>query len=132
MLNSAGIQAINSGPLVSVENSQLLFEIVNECSSLVMISILASLLLATSWLNDKQKIVGFAFGALFLFVFNLFRLAGTIAVGARYGQSALDVVHIALWLFDSLLVVVIWAKISGLLDSNKELVPLKFAKKPRG
>ncbi len=102
-LSSAGIDAFAEGPVVHANGAE--FEIVNECSSLVMVALLAALLFAGGKKSDWRAL---AIGAPLLFAFNLLRLFATMAVGAAWGAAATDSVHYLLWLVDSALVLGIW------------------------
>ena len=110
LLNSAGFQVTQIGSLVV--SSVIVFQIVNECTGLVMLSMLAALLYATPSISRNEKIRGFALFALPLLLFNLARLFATMIVGISFGQTFLDGVHLLLWLVDALAVFLVWMHLS--------------------
>jgi exosortase/archaeosortase family protein len=99
----SGMLAYSDGAVVHAGG--IAFEIVNECSSLVMIALLASLLIAGGAKSDWKAL---AIGIPVLFAFNLLRLFATMWVGATYGEAALDTIHYLLWLVDSAFVLGLW------------------------
>ena len=114
-LHSAGIDAFAEGSVVHANGSQ--FEIVNECSSLVMIALLAALLFAGGKKSDWKAL---AIGVPLLFAFNLLRLFATIAIGASFGDGALDAVHYLLWIVDAGLVLAVWLAFGRKKEENKK------------
>ena len=114
-LYSAGIDAFAEGSVVHANGSQ--FEIVNECSSLVMIALLAALLFAGGKKSDWKAL---AIGVPLLFAFNLLRLFATIAIGASFGDGALDPVHYLLWIVDAGLVLAVWLAFGRKKEENKK------------
>ena len=104
-LSSFGIAAVSQGAFIHATNAS--FEIVAECSGLVMVSMLAALLFASKAKNSLQWLVA---GGVFLFLFNLLRLFATLYAGVAWGPYALDVVHALLWFVDAGVVVAIWGK----------------------
>ncbi|MEM4255393.1 MAG: archaeosortase/exosortase family protein [Candidatus Norongarragalinales archaeon] len=109
LLSSAGYGVLRDGASLVVENAA--FEIVVDCSGLVMMALFFALLYATKTRIPHLRMLGYF---AFFFTFNLLRVAFTIAVGAEYGPQAIDVVHPALWFVDSGLVFGCWAKEYGL------------------
>lgn len=109
ILSSAGHAAVAQGTALFVGNQA--FEIVVDCSGLVMIILFFSLLYSTGVKISWQKLLKYF---AFFFVFNLIRLAFTLAVSADYGNAALDIVHPVLWFVDSGVVFAAWAKEYGL------------------
>ncbi len=127
LLNFAGVAA--SSTQTTIFTPSIEFEIVRDCSGLVMASLLAALLFASkpnqkiSWKNNSNYWQG-ALKTLLLFAplllaFNVLRLWVTLFAGAHYGQSTLDAVHFTLWIVDSAVVLLVW------MHSQK----LSFAKK---
>ena len=108
MLFYAGYAVFRVGTTLLVDGAA--FEIVLECSGLLLMALFFSLLYATRTKISKPRLLGYF---AFFFIFNLFRLAFTLGVGATYGQGALDVVHPALWFVDSAVVFAAWAKEYG-------------------
>lgn len=109
ILSSAGHAAVTQGTTLFVGKAA--FEIVVDCSGLVMMIMFFSLLYSTGVKITWQKLLKYF---AFFFVFNLIRLAFTLAVSADYGNAALDVVHPVLWFVDSGVVFAAWAKEYGL------------------
>jgi exosortase/archaeosortase family protein len=72
-------------------------------------------------LSAKKSLAYFAFYAPFLLAFNVLRVAFTIAVGISYGEAAMDAVHMALWVFDSLLVLCLWTRAAGISFGAKKV-----------
>lgn len=108
-LNGAGIYSVSDGALIHTGAAS--FEIVAECSGLVMVAMLIALFYASKT-RKWNWLIG---GIVFLLLFNLLRLFATLYAGAAFGQGALDVVHPALWFVDAGLVLAVWAKAEGVL-----------------
>lgn len=109
ILSSAGYAASAQGTTLFVGKAA--FEIIVDCSGLVMMIMFFSLLYSTGVKIPKGRLLAYF---AFFFAFNLARLAFTLAVAADYGNAALDVVHPALWFVDSGVVFAAWAKEYGL------------------
>ena len=110
ILSAFGQGVVRAGTTLVVGNAA--FDIVVDCTGLTMVIMFLSLVYATKTKIPPEKVLGYA---AFFFVFNLFRLAFTLAIGANYGQGALDLVHPLLWFVDSGVVFACWAKEYGLL-----------------
>jgi len=113
LLNSAGVNALASATIISTPAIE--FEIIRDCSGLLMVALLAALLYATNSRNSLKTLLLFA---PLLVAFNLFRLLITLFVGTRFGSGALEAVHFSLWIVDSLIVLLIWARAEGILESE--------------
>lgn len=87
------------------------FEIIVDCSGLVMIIMFLALYYATpNFAKNKNKPPRSPWIYLpLLFAFNLARLLATLVVGVRLGGSAMEATHFALWVVDSLVVLACWA-----------------------
>ena len=109
ILSNAGLHIAREGVLLSI--GKAVFQIVVDCSGLVMIILFLSLVYSTKTRVKPSKILLYS---VFFFAFNLLRLAFTLAVGAFYGTQALDAVHPALWFVDSGVVFAAWAREYGL------------------
>ncbi|MFH1056948.1 MAG: archaeosortase/exosortase family protein [Candidatus Micrarchaeota archaeon] len=109
MLSAAGFSVLRQGPMLVVGSSA--FEMVVDCSGLVMTVMFLALLYATKTKIPLRKTLAYM---VFFLAFNLLRLSFTLATGAVYGQGVLDVVHPALWFVDSGVVFACWAKEYGL------------------
>lgn len=103
ILFNAGIHATVQG--ATIFTSKATFQIVAECSGLVMSSMLVALVFTTNVPKKFQNLLVFV---PLLMGFNLIRLAVTLYFGATFGQGVLDVVHYALWFVDTGLVFWIW------------------------
>ncbi|MBI5635376.1 archaeosortase/exosortase family protein [Candidatus Micrarchaeota archaeon] len=110
LLNLVGMSVISAGSLVI--SREIVFQIVNECTGLVMLSMLAALLYATPSISRREKILGLALFAIPLLLFNLARLFLTMLVGISFGQGALDSIHFILWILDALVVFLVWMHLS--------------------
>ncbi|MCX6767450.1 MAG: exosortase/archaeosortase family protein [Candidatus Micrarchaeota archaeon] len=106
-LSAAGTPARAVGSTVLAAGRE--FEIVADCTGLVMIIMLAALLWSTPVRRERRWLF-LAAGAPFLFVFNLLRLFFTLWVGAALGGLAGEAVHVALWFVDAAVVIALWAK----------------------
>lgn len=93
------------GSVISIPG-RAVFEVVRECTGLVMIFMLAALLYAT---RTKSSLYYFAIFAPLLFVFNVVRLFATFYVGASLGIQAMEVAHVLLWFVDAAAVFFLWA-----------------------
>jgi len=100
----AGFPNALSGSFISLE--KISFEVVRECTGLVMIFMLAALLYAT---RTKRALYYFAIFAPVLFAFNLLRLFATFWFGAALGTQAMELTHILLWFVDAAVVFFLWA-----------------------
>lgn len=105
MLNAIGINSVLNGTAIAVGNAA--FEIAPECSGLLMASMLVALLYAA---KTKDGFRWAVMGGIALFTFNIMRLLATIAVGAWWGEAAMDNAHMLLWFVDAAAVVALWAK----------------------
>lgn len=109
-LNFFGLPVMQVGSLIVFND--FVFQIVNECTGLVMLSMLAALLYATPTMSSKDKYFGLGLFAVPLLLFNLLRLFLTLFVGLSFGQSALDATHFILWIVDALVVFLVWMHLS--------------------
>lgn len=114
LLNSIGIFANNSGNIIRTVGAT--FEVIPDCSGLMLIAMLAGLLYATRSVTNKHKLNILLLGGAVLLIFNLLRLTLTIYTFVNFGQNTFELTHFALWIIDSLLVITIW-----LLAINKNL-----------
>lgn len=114
LLKTIGITVTQSNNLLRAAGTT--FEIIPDCTGLMLIAMLASLLYATRSVTNETKIKTLTLGAAALLVFNLLRLTLTIYIFVNFGQTAFELIHLALWIIDSLLVLTIW-----LLAINKNL-----------
>ena len=108
ILSQAGFSVVRDATSLTVGKAA--FEIIVDCTGLVMMIMFVSLLYSTETRVSIPKILGYF---AFFFIFNLFRLAFTIAIGANYGGNAIDIAHPVLWFVDSGVVFAAWAKEYG-------------------
>jgi exosortase/archaeosortase family protein len=85
------------------------FQIVMECTGLVLVALLVALLYSTN-VKKQRKHRALLIYTPFLLVFNVARLYATLWTGITIGIPAMDIVHPALWIVDSLLVLFLWAR----------------------
>ena len=109
ILSNVGLPVARAGTLLTVGST--VFQIVVDCSGLVMIILFLSLVYSTKTKTPVSRILLYS---VFFFLFNLGRLAFTLAIGAIYGMQALDLLHPALWVVDSGVVFAAWAREFGL------------------
>jgi exosortase/archaeosortase family protein len=104
LVTTASVPATSAATTIACASQQ--FEIVAECSGLVMVSLLASLLYATGARNAGKTLL---WAAPALIAFNLLRLFGTLYLACTLGAFALEPTHFAFWIVDALAVLAIWA-----------------------
>ncbi len=107
LLQNTGFAISRQGTLLS--NGAQGFEIIVECTGLVLVILLVALLYSTDVKPHRRK------RALLLYApallgFNIVRLYATIWTGLTFGFPAMDLVHPALWIIDSLLVLFLWSR----------------------
>ncbi len=92
------------------------FEVIVDCSGIVMIIMFLALYYSTGNLaKNKNKLPRSPWVYLpLLFLFNLARLLATLVVGISFGGSAMEVTHFALWFVDSGVVLACWAHAKNL------------------
>ena len=113
LLSRAGFGVLRDGTTLLLNGSA--FQIVIDCSGLVMMTLFFALLYSTKTRISTPRLLAYF---AFFFLFNLLRLAFTIAVGAEYGEGALEIVHPVLWFVDAGVVFACWAKEYGLLKKK--------------
>ncbi len=144
LLASAGVENSLYGSFIDVGN--ILFEIVVDCSGLVMITLFLALVYSakpfgksskdgklgkdgkldkgskvSKQVQVKQK-TSYAFLAFVpaIFLFNLIRLFFTLWTGVAFGPQVLSIVHFALWFIDAGFVFLLWSINAG-VDLRKAL-----------
>jgi len=113
LLSSAGYSIVRDGAILLLNGSA--FQIVIDCSGLVMMTLFFALLYSTKTKIPLPRLLAYF---AFFFLFNLLRLAFTIGVAADYGEGALGIVHPVLWFVDAGVVFACWAKEYGLLKKK--------------
>lgn len=109
-LSAAGFPASSSGSLLFVGES--VYEIVPDCTGLVMVILLFALLYSTP-LDSNRRLRGLLVFTPLLLAFNLARLAVTLLTGAWFGPTALEGAHVLLWFVDSAVVLLAWGRAAG-------------------
>ncbi len=103
LLQWAGVESVRFGAVLS--SNVAWFEIVPDCSGLVMVILLGALLWSTPVRQPERFFVVFAPA---LFAFNVVRLFAVLYVGGVFGQGPLDAVHLGLWMVDAGIVLALW------------------------
>ncbi len=114
ILSAAGYNAVRDGTTLLLNGAA--FQIVIDCSGLVMMTLFFALLYSTKTRISTPRLLAYF---AFFFLFNLLRLAFTIGIAADYGEGALGIVHPVLWFVDAGVVFVCWAKEYGLLPNKR-------------
>ncbi|MFH1106616.1 MAG: archaeosortase/exosortase family protein [Candidatus Micrarchaeota archaeon] len=104
LLALSGLPVVQHGILLSSGNSAA--TIVNECSGLVMVILLAALLYASQMPESRRRRTLLIFTP-FLLAFNIARLFLTLRAFFTAG-ALFDYVHVLLWFVDSAVVLSIW------------------------
>jgi len=103
MFRLGGFSVAQSASLLFVEGVP--FEIVADCTGLMMVFLLLALLWATP--VERSRARAFLVWAPFLLLFNLLRMFITLFVGFS-APSLMGAAHVALWFVDSGAVILIW------------------------
>ena len=104
LMHSSGVPVAVDGTVLSLGASSA--EIVNECSGLVMVILLASLLYSSDIPENRRRLALLAFTP-FLLLFNIARLYATLY--AYFAAHQLfEAVHVILWFVDSAVVLACW------------------------
>ncbi len=111
LFNAAGIPSSVNASILVITGRE--YEIIPDCTGLVMIIMLSALLWSAP-VTRKRRWLFMAAGIPFLFAFNLARLFFTLWTGTVVGGAALDAVHVFLWFVDAGVVVGVWAKAAEL------------------
>lgn len=109
VLRSFSIPAFSVDSLIFIANSSAVYQIVAECTGLVMVILLFALLYSTP-LDSRRRLRSLALYIPLLLAFNLLRLAVTFLAGSLVGPSALEPTHVALWFVDSGVVLAVWSE----------------------
>ncbi len=107
LLQSSGFQISRTGATLFNQGGQ--YDIIIECTGLVLVILLISLLYSTD-VKKQRKRRALLLYTPFLLVFNVARLYATLWTGMAIGTQAMDVVHPLLWIVDSLLVLFLWSR----------------------
>jgi len=104
MFRVGGFAVSQNASLLFVEGVP--FEIVADCTGLMMVFLLLALLWATP-VDENRRLRAFLVWTPFLLGLNLLRMFITLFVGVSAPQL-MDAAHVALWFVDSGAVVLIW------------------------
>ncbi|VVB67225.1 Transmembrane exosortase (Exosortase_EpsH) [Candidatus Norongarragalina meridionalis] len=104
MFRTGGFAVSQNAALLFVEGFP--FEIVADCTGLMMVFLLLALLWATP-VEEKRRVRAFLIWTPFLLGFNLLRMFVTLYVGFS-APSLMDVAHVVLWFVDAGVVILIW------------------------
>ena len=104
LLHALGIPVTVSGSFMVFGNGVV--RVIAECTGLVMVILLFSLLIATP-MPSRRRFKAFVLFAPLLLLFNLIRLAVTLVAFFRFASS-FEAVHVVLWVVDSAVVLGVW------------------------
>ena len=109
LLSAVGIASTIDGIIVVTAAAKYTMAI--ECTGLVIVALLASALYASE-MKMRSIAYALAFYVPFLFAFNIARVLFTIWAETVYGSGAFEFAHALSWLADSIIVVLIWARVA--------------------
>lgn len=110
MLSTLGYGVERSGSLLRIGGVSY-FDIVADCSGLVMVILFFALLYSTPC--DCDRLRALLVYSPVLLAFNLFRLLLTLLAHYHYGAAAFEFAHVALWFVDSAVVLACWSRATG-------------------
>jgi len=110
MLKAAGYATQRDGAFLSIGGKSD-FEIVTDCTGLVMVILFFALLYSTPSKADKPRAL--LIYAPVLLSFNLARLFATLVAHYHFGPAVFEGVHVALWFVDSAVVLWCWSRATG-------------------
>lgn len=109
LLSAVGVAATVDGIVVATAAAKYAMAV--ECTGLVITALLAAALYASE-MKAKDVVRAVVLYAPFLFAFNVFRVLLTIWAETAFGAGAFDPAHALSWLADSVIVVLIWARVA--------------------
>lgn len=125
LLHFFGVESVRFGAFLS--SNAAWFQIVPDCSGLVMVILLGGLLWSTP---VRHPLRFFARFTPLLFVWNFVRLFAVLYAGGVWGQVVQDWLHIGLWMVDAGLVLALWwVAFSG--DANRFAFRGKARRSPK-
>jgi exosortase/archaeosortase family protein len=104
-LGLAGVNHSVSGPIITVNDPLLTFDVTMACLGGVLFWVYLGLVLAESRVTRRQRLIGLTAGLVILVAFNLFRITISIYLEWRTGVN----VHNYFYLFNMLFVLLVWA-----------------------
>lgn len=99
-----GLQAQGNAILFDSHN----FEIAENCSGLVSISVLAAIIFSLRKPELRKKIALFAFGTAILFPLNLLRVYFVLLAAISFNAEIAETLHVATWFITSAIIIVLW------------------------
>ena len=118
--NALGLQA--EGNAIFFDSHA--FQIVPNCTGLVGISVLASIIFALRRPELKKKILLLAFGTLALFPLNLLRLYLVLLAAISFGPEMAEGLHTAAWFAVSAAIILLWYWLTKRAAKVKEFASL--------
>lgn len=100
------------------------FQIVPNCTGLVGISVLASIIFALRRPELKKKVLLLAFGAAVLFPLNLLRLYLVLLAAISFGPEMAGGLHIASWFAVSAAIILLWYWLTKRLAGARDFASL--------
>jgi len=116
VLGLAGVSHLVSGPIITVNDPTLIFDISVACLGGVLFWAYIALVLAESRVTRRQRLIGLIAGLVILVAFNLFRITISIYLEWRTGVN----VHNYFYLFNMVFVLLIWAGWLRILKKPKK------------
>lgn len=100
------------------------FEIAENCSGLVSVSVLAAIVFSLSRPELHRKILLFAAGALFLFPLNLLRVYFVLLAAVKIGPGIAEALHVATWFVTSAAIIAVWYFLTKRISKAKDFSEL--------
>ncbi|MBI2446041.1 archaeosortase/exosortase family protein [Candidatus Micrarchaeota archaeon] len=126
LLQAAGVTSVRIGSVLSSNSAW--FQIVPDCSGLVMVMLLGALLWSTPVKRPWRHFCVFAPA---LFFWNLVRLFAVLYAGGTLGQAVQDAFHIGLWMLDAGIVLALWWTAFSSVSARAVTVHARWKKKTR-
>jgi exosortase/archaeosortase family protein len=104
ILGLAGVSHSVAGPMITVNDPLLTFDVTMACLGGVLFWVYSGLVLAESGITRRQRLIGLAVGLATLVAFNLFRITTSIYLEWRTGVN----VHNYFYLFNMVFVLLVW------------------------
>lgn len=105
LVGLAGVSHSISGPIITLNDPVLTFDITIACLGGVLFWVYSGLVLAESDVTRRQRLIDLVVGLAILAIFNLFRITIGIYLEWRTGVN----VHNYFYLFNMLFVLLVWA-----------------------
>jgi exosortase/archaeosortase family protein len=105
ILGLAGFDPLVSGPICTLQEPSLAFDVTAGCLGGVLFWVYTGLVFAESGVTWRQRLLGILAGLSMLVAFNIFRITLSIYLEARTGVY----VHDYFYLFNMVFVLLVWA-----------------------